>query len=97
LVPWLPVLNELELAYHIYAGEHRGAGYTTEGLRLLAGYLFDTRRRNRLRLIIHPDNQASRRVAEKCGFTLEGTARGAWFLRGRHHDVLVYALLRDEW
>jgi RimJ/RimL family protein N-acetyltransferase len=22
--------------------------------------------------------------------------RGAWFHRGRHHDVLVYALLREE-
>jgi [ribosomal protein S5]-alanine N-acetyltransferase len=95
--PTVGYLDELELAYLIYRPERRGAGAASEAVRLLAGYLFDTRRHNRLRLIIHPDNQASRRVAEKCGFTLEGTARGAWFLRGRHHDVLVYALLREEY
>ena len=94
--PTVSYLDELELAYHIYNGEHRGLGATTEAVRLMTGYLFDTKRYNRIRLIIHPDNQASRRVAEKCGFTLEGTARGAWFHRGRHHDVLVYALLRGE-
>jgi [ribosomal protein S5]-alanine N-acetyltransferase len=95
--PTVGYLDELELAYLIYRPEQRGAGAATEAVRLLAGYLFDTRRHNRLRLIIHPDNLASRRVAEKCGFQLEGIARGAWFLRGRHHDVPVYALLRDEW
>jgi [ribosomal protein S5]-alanine N-acetyltransferase len=95
--PTVSYLDELELAYLIYADEQRGAGYTTEALRLMAGYLFDTKRHNRLRLIIHPENRASQRVAEKCGFRLEGTARGAWFHRGRHHDVLVYALLREEY
>lgn len=95
--PTVSYLDELELSYHVYAGKHRGAGHTTEAVRLMAGYLFDTKRHNRIRLIIHPDNKASQRVAEKCGFQLEGAARGAWFHRGQHHDVLVYALLRDEY
>ena len=30
------------------------------------------KRVNRMQLNIHPDNAASRRVAEKCGFTFEG-------------------------
>jgi RimJ/RimL family protein N-acetyltransferase len=46
--------------------------------------------------VIHPDNDASQRVAEKCGFTLEGTMRKAWFHRGRHQDVQVWSILRDE-
>lgn len=95
--PTVSYLDELELAYHVYSDAHRGLGATTEAVRLMAGYLFDTKRYNRIRLIIHPENKASQRVAEKCGFTLEGTARGAWFHRGRHHDVLVYALLREEY
>lgn len=90
-------LDELELSYHIYSEQHRGRGYATEAVALMSGYLFDRMKHNRIRLIIHPDNQASRRVAEKCGFTYEGVARGAWFNRGRSHDVAVYGLVREDY
>jgi len=35
-------------------------------------------------------------VAEKAGYKSEGVTRGIWFNRGRNHDLLVYAILRDE-
>ena len=35
-------------------------------------------------------------VAEKCGYRLEGVAREAWYHRGRHLDMAVYSLLRQE-
>jgi RimJ/RimL family protein N-acetyltransferase len=89
-------LDEYEIGYLIFQPEHRGKGATTEALNLMVRYLFETKRMNRIRLIIHPDNAPSRRVAEKCGFTHEGTARGAWFSKGKHHDVEVYAILRDD-
>jgi ribosomal-protein-alanine N-acetyltransferase len=89
-------MDEYELGYLIFKPEHRGKGATTEAVNLLVRYLFETKRMNRLRLIIHPDNASSRRVAEKCGFKHEGTARGAWFNNGKHQDVEVYAVLRDE-
>jgi ribosomal-protein-alanine N-acetyltransferase len=90
-------LDEYELSYQIYEPEKRGQGYTTEAVNLMVAYLFGRWKMNRIRLIIHRDNAASRRVAEKCGFTREGTARGAWYHQGRNHDVEVYALLRREW
>jgi ribosomal-protein-alanine N-acetyltransferase len=89
-------LDELELSYHVYEQAERSKGYATEAVNLLVCYLFGRLRVNRIRLIIHPDNHASRRVAEKCGFTREGTARGAWYHLGENHDVDVYAILRDE-
>jgi [ribosomal protein S5]-alanine N-acetyltransferase len=89
-------LDEYEIGYHIFLSEQRGKGATTEALNLMVRYLFETKRMNRLRLIIHPDNAPSRRVAEKCGFRHEGTARGAWFSKGKHQDVEVYAILRRE-
>ena len=92
----VPYLDELELSYHIYASEHTGKGIATEAVKLMTGYLFDRKKNNRIRLIIHPDNIASKRVAEKCGYRHEGTARGAWFHQGRSQDVEVYAMLRDE-
>lgn len=89
-------LDELELSYQIYDVVERGRGLMTEAVRLLVCYLFEHLKVNRIRLIIHPDNLASRRVAQKCGFTHEGTARGAWYHRGQNHDVDVYAILRHE-
>jgi RimJ/RimL family protein N-acetyltransferase len=35
-------------------------------------------------------------VAEKCGFTSEGIARKAVFLRGKNVDVEYFSLLREE-
>lgn len=90
-------LDEFELSYHIYDRENHGKGYSTEAVDLLVGYLFGRLKMNRIRLIIHPDNLASRKIAAKCGFTHEGTARGAWYHQGRNHDVEVYALLRSEY
>jgi len=89
-------LDEFELSYHLYEPGARGRGATSEAVTLLTRYLFETRQVNRIRLVIHPGNAASRRIAEKCGFTHEGTSRGAWYNRGRHHDVEVYAILHDE-
>lgn len=90
-------LDELELSYHIYADEHRGKGVATEAVNLITRYLFDRKKNNRIRLLIHPENGASKRVAEKCGYNQEGVARGAWFHWGKNQDVEVYALLRDEY
>lgn len=89
-------LDELELSYHIYEREQWGHGYATEAVRLLLRYLFARLKVNRIRLVIHPDNGASCRVAQKCGFVREGTARGAWYHQGQNHDVHVYAILRHE-
>jgi RimJ/RimL family protein N-acetyltransferase len=94
--PTVNYLDELELSYHIYGGENRGKGIATQAVQLMTRYLFERKNKNRIRLIIHPDNQASQRVAEKSGFRYEGIARGAWYNRGRHHDVAVFAALKDE-
>jgi RimJ/RimL family protein N-acetyltransferase len=46
--------------------------------------------------VIVPENAASCRIAEKCGFVLEGTARGAFYNDGRNQDVLIYSLLKTD-
>ena len=89
-------LDEFELSYQVYASEQRGKGVATEAINLLVRYLFEAKQVNRIRLVIHPDNLASRRLAEKCGFRHEGTARGAWYHKGAHRDVEIYAILHDE-
>ena len=89
-------VDEINIGYYLYP-EYRGRGYASEALGLFARYLFATRSdMNRARLDIHPDNTGSIRVAERCGFTLEGRIREGWFNRGTWQDTLVYGLLRRE-
>lgn len=89
-------LDEYELSYQVYTAEQRGRGLGTEAVNLLTRYLFENKQVNRIRLVIHPDNIASRRLAAKCGFRHEGTARGAWYHQGKHWDVEIYAILHED-
>jgi ribosomal-protein-alanine N-acetyltransferase len=88
--------DAFELSYQLYGERFAGRGYTTEAVQLLVDYLFGAKKQHRLHLVIVPENAASRRVAEKCGFVLEGTVRGAFFNQGRNQDVLLYSLLRTD-
>ncbi len=88
--------DAFELSYQLYDERHAGEGYTTEAVQLLIDYLTATKKQHRIHLVIVPDNAASVRVAEKCGFVLEGTVRGAFFNDGQNHDVLLYSLLRGD-
>ena len=88
--------DAFELSYQLYEDRHAGQGYVTEAVQLLVDYLFATKKEHRIHLVIVPENAASLRIAEKCGFTLEGTARGAFFNDGRNQDVLLYSLLRTD-
>ncbi|HUG49212.1 MAG TPA: GNAT family protein [Candidatus Limnocylindria bacterium] len=88
--------DAFELSYQLYGDRFAGKGYTTEAVQLLVDYLFATKKQGRIQLVIVPGNEPSRRIAEKCGFSLEGTVRGAFFNDGRNQDVLLYGLLRDD-
>lgn len=88
--------DAFELSYCLYADRFAGQGFTTEAVQLLVDYLFGAKKQHRIHLVIVPENAASRRIAEKCGFALEGTARGAFFNGGRNHDVVLYSLLRTD-
>ena len=72
-------------------------GYGTDALRAVCDFGFGSLRLERIGLYVYEGNPRGRRAYEKAGFTLEGTLRHAHFARGRHEDVHVMSLLRDEW
>jgi [ribosomal protein S5]-alanine N-acetyltransferase len=88
--------DAFELSYLLYADEFAGRGFVTEAVQLLVDYLFGSKKEHRIHLVIVVENGASRRIAEKCGFVLEGTVRGAFYNDGRNQDVLLYSLLRTD-
>ena len=92
----VPYFNAREIGYTMLSAEHRGAGMASEAVALLSRHLFDSLLINRLEIRMDTHNLASEKVAIKCGFTKEGVARGANFVRGHHVDMHVYALLRQE-
>ena len=98
-IEFYPIVHYLvgyELSYLVFGSGHWGKGYATEAVRLLTAYLFARLRINRGQLAIHPENEASRRVAKKAGYMLEGVMRGCWFHKGNFHDLEIWSILRDE-
>ena len=85
-----------EVGYWILRREDRGQGYMSEALRIFSAYLFELKPIPRLQVTTVEGNVASRRIAEKCGYQLEGTFRKHGFLRGKYMDVERLALLRED-
>ncbi len=81
----------------VFPREHQGKGYGTEALRLLLRFVFDELGLNRLELLVHDDNAPAIRCYERCGFREEGRFRQQFFRHGRFQDILVMAILADEY
>lgn len=74
----------------------RGTGYVERGLRLLLEWGFTDRGLRTVSWRAHVGNWASRRLAWKLGFTVEGTIRQWSPQRGELRDVWIGTLLRDD-
>lgn len=86
-----------EVGYWL-AREARGHGHISRAVRLLARWAFDELGLARLELTTDPENVASQRVAERCGFRQEGHLRSHVLIRhsGQRRDTLVYGLLPGD-
>jgi [ribosomal protein S5]-alanine N-acetyltransferase len=89
-------MDGFEIGYHLFDPGARNKGVMGEALRLAVRYLFSRHKINRLQVVTAPENEASKRLALKCGFKLEGTLRGNIFHDGHNSDSLLYSLLRAE-
>ena len=89
-------MDGFEIGYHLFDPASRNKGVMAEALQLAIGYLFSRHKINRLQIVTAPENEASKRLALKCGFKFEGTLRGNVFHAGQNSDSLLYSLLRDE-
>jgi RimJ/RimL family protein N-acetyltransferase len=69
----------------------------TEGIYLLARNAFDTLGYRRLEWKCDAQNAASRRAAERFGFTFEGVFRKQLVIKDRNRDTAWFAVTDDEW
>ncbi len=71
----------------------RGRGVATHATRLMARWAFDDLGIARLELTCAPDNDASQRVAGRCGFVREGVLRSHMAFKGGRRDTVMFSLL----
>lgn len=108
----LPTGRALGLASYLAIREHFGTieiGHiwfgrplqrttaATEAIYLLARHAFDDLGYRRLEWKCNALNAASRRAAERFGFTFEGVFRKHQVIKGRNRDTAWYAITDEQW
>lgn len=89
-------LDAFEIGYHLFDAASRGRGLMSEALRLAVRYLFERHDVKRLQIATAVDNEASKRLALKCGFRFKGRLRGNRFHHGHDSSPLLFSLQRGE-
>jgi RimJ/RimL family protein N-acetyltransferase len=85
--------------FFITIGEKQfwGKGLGSDALRIVVRLAFDKMNLNRLWLSVLVDNPRAVRCYEKCGFVREGLLRQESYVDGKYRDVLLMALLREDY
>jgi ribosomal-protein-serine acetyltransferase len=92
-------LPEFEIGYFVDR-DHEGRGFVVEAVKACLSFAFEALGAHRASLRCSDTNARSSRVAERCGFVLEGHLRQT-DRRIRREDgtlggVLLYGMLREE-
>lgn len=81
-----------EVGYMILP-EYHGKGITTEAVQCVVDYGFNTMQLHSIEGVIGPENEASQRVLQKCGFVKEAHFKENEFYDGKFIDAVVYSKL----
>ena len=82
--------KEIEIGYRLHP-DFWNRGLATEAARAVRDHAFRDLKLERVISLIHPDNHASRRVAEKNGMTLEKQTTFRGF------PTFVFAITQPQW
>ncbi len=84
-----------ELGY-VLSADARGRGVATEALRQLTAWAFEAQDMIRLQLLISRTNDASKAVAQRCGYQFEGVLRGLYFKQDLREDTESWSRLKSD-
>jgi ribosomal-protein-serine acetyltransferase len=85
-----------ELGYWVGVA-FEGQGLITKTCRVLIDYAFKELDLNRIVISCAVENQKSRAIPERLGFTQEGVMRQSEWLQDHFTDMAVYGMLTSEW
>ncbi|MBL0737442.1 GNAT family N-acetyltransferase [Flavobacterium sp. GN10] len=81
-----------EIGY-ILSPNHHGKGIVTEAVNQLIKYGFESLKLHSIEAVIDPENYASEKVLQKCGFVKEAHLKEVEFWDGKFIDKVIYSLL----
>jgi RimJ/RimL family protein N-acetyltransferase len=90
-------LRAAEMAIVLGQEGDRGKGVGGEAIALMLAYAFQTLGLWRVELEVVADNRRAVRCYERAGFRVEGKKRNAFLVDGELTDMLIMAVLMDEW
>jgi RimJ/RimL family protein N-acetyltransferase len=97
LVEIRPAMRVIEVGHIVYGPLLQRSPLATEVQYLLACYVFETLGYRRYEWKCNTLNIASRRAAERLGFTFEGVFGQHMIVKGRNRDTAWLALLDCDW
>ncbi|MFD2939303.1 GNAT family N-acetyltransferase [Flavobacterium notoginsengisoli] len=83
-----------EIGYMILPQFH-GKGFVPEAVKRLAKYGFEEIKLHSIEAVIDPENYASEKVLQKCGFIKEAHLKESEFYEGKFLDKVIYSLLNN--
>lgn len=87
--------NSVELGYMIHK-DFWNKGVMTEAVSCVARWLILEKDLHRIELTHNIENEASKKVALKCGFVFEGIRRAYRLVDGEYIDLPFYSLLKRD-
>ena len=94
---WLDDEAQLAVLGYTVSPEHQGHNFAVEVTRAIVEWLFLEAGVHRVTATLDPENIASARVLERCGFEYNGTVRSSALVRGEWADDTRFSLLRPAW
>jgi RimJ/RimL family protein N-acetyltransferase len=92
-----PAHGVIEIGNIVFSPALQRTREATEAMFLMASHVFEYLGYRRCEWKCNTENQASRRAAERLGFTFEGVFRQHMIVKGRSRDTVWFALLDHEW
>jgi RimJ/RimL family protein N-acetyltransferase len=92
-----PDAGVIEIGHIWFGAPLKRTSAATEAIYLLLRHAFDDLGYRRVEWKCNSLNAASRRAAERFGFSFEGVFRKHQIVKGRNRDTAWYAMVDDQW
>ena len=90
------IYDGYNLKFVIFDEKNHSQGLMGEALELFTHFFFNYKNISRLQMLIPDYHRPAIKVAQKCGYKLEGVLKAALFFQGKFIDLCVYAKLKQE-
>ena len=94
-VNWLNRSCRLQIMIGDKDNQNKGIG--TFAIKKILEHAFENMNLQRVELYTLMDNKRAQHLYEKIGFVREGVKRKCVYKKGEYKDMILYAILREEW